>query len=331
MGGNALKTHFGIEVKRVSTEEFYSIVNEAKTILAHNGFYGESVEFYKNKASHGDIDMVVAFKDHGPTVVEVKAMMRTDIVYKNHNCFSCLFQGTQLDLIFVPTTDFIPNLNFRDYSPFGNIFSRLLKQLDVSWKLDGLYYILRIGDSYAKSIPLTGDFGKILQYGGLCYDSYTNYGRGFEKEEDIFHYVTTSKYFRKSIYAFENLNHVNRKRDTVRPDYNRWNKYIENVEDKLLPEQIPTEEENLEKVARYFPHALPKIKKGYDEYIKYLKIREKFNGDWISLHTGLKGKGLGDAMARFKNELGNLFDFFILGSSKDEILSKFREINNLTK
>jgi hypothetical protein len=322
MGGNALKTHFGIEAKRVSTHEFHQIVSEAIVILNNAGYHNNDfVRFYANKESHGDIDMIVGTNEEAPNVSKIKELFDTDAVFKNSNCFSILFHGTQLDLIFVSNIKTRANLDFRNYSPFGNIFSRLLKQLDVSWKVDGLYYVLRLGDSYKQNIFLTDNFSSILEYGDL---DPLLYGR-FREEQDIFHYVTTSMYFRRSIYALENLNHINRKRDTVRPDYNRWNAYIQNAEDNLLPDQLPTEEENLHTIARHFPHVLSEIKKGYDGYLQTLKIREKFNGDLLSRETGLEGKELGLAISVFKDELGDMFDWYVLHTPKRDIIERFKD------
>jgi len=326
MGGNCLKTNFGIITDRVNTKDFISIYKKVEWTLLSYGFAKcDYVKFFASKKDHGDIDIVVGYAPQSstrfPNTEEVRQLFKTSFVFKNGNVFSVLFNGIQVDLIFVPVSEYRANLDFRNFSPFGNIFSRLLKQRDVSWKAEGLFYTLRIGSSFKKNIFLTDLLTTILNYGGL---DYFYYGSSFLSQEDIFYYVTTSPFFRKSIYYFENLNHVNRKRDAVRPDYNAWNEYIKDKKDNILEEQLPNEEENLEKIAYLFPWTLPEIKKGYDEHLKKIKIREKFNGDIISIKTGLTGKDLGEAMKGFKDSLGeDVFEIFAETSPKSEVVGAF--------
>jgi hypothetical protein len=298
MGGNALKTFFEIEPRRILTEEipdFTSYVTEET-----NSIIGDIqlTHFYKNKKDHGDLDYVVTLKKQPENLgTFLKEKFRTDKIHHNSNCYSILVDGAQVDLIFVSPEKFEAECAFRHYSPFGNIYSRLLKQIGVSWKTSGLYYPLKYSDSdQLGNIFLTSNMKTILDLGGL---DYKKWWYGFDKEEDIFDHVSSSPLFRKEIYYFENLNHTNRKRDRIRPDYCRWNNYILKKEDNIT--EAPNEEQWLETLSQKFPHLTGEVIKLSKQRIKSIHNKSKFNGHIVSLITGLTDKQLGEFIQLFSS------------------------------
>jgi hypothetical protein len=305
VGGNAIKTFFGVEPKRIENSDYWGLVNSIYGSMYLTGKVARchATEAYSEKESHGDLDVIVALKEEYANINLqdfLNSIFDIKFIHQNSNCLSCLIQDHQIDFIFVDQVSFYAECAFRDFSPFGNIFSRLLKQLEVSWKTAGLFYIFRGGenDSYKKGIFLTDSFDKILRLGGLNPELY---GR-FEKESQIFDYVCSSRYFRKSIYALENLNHVNRKRDAVRPDYNRFNAYIQDKRDSsyILPEK----NEMVGILCSKFPNLFGEIQKCHEEIRQESLQKHFFSGDLVAGITGLQGVELGKAMSYFDKALG---------------------------
>lgn len=320
MGGNAIKTNFGIEAKRVSTTELLSIFNEVEFRLKKAGlcYLCDYVKFPRDKEDHGDIDIVVSTGEiENNFTSSLKKEFKTDLVFKNDQTYSVFFRDTQVDLIFVPINSFYANLNFRNFSPFGNIFSRLLKQLDVSWKTDGLYYVFRY-KGFKKNIFLTRYFRNILQYGGLKLENYGN----FRTQESVFEFVTSSPFFKKEIYFLENSNHVNKKRDAVRKDYNQWNEYILNKKDNLLFEM--RQEDNLLKIARKFPKVVVEINSAYSQLLNEKERSSKFNGVIVQLETGLRDEELRKTIEDFKETKSEGFEKFLDKNTRKEVVKNFR-------
>lgn len=319
MGGNALKTMFGKEVERMTSVQLGEFAEDIELTLQMYslGSKADPVKFYHAKEDHGDLDMVVAGKV--PTDRHIQIAFQTELVHKNDTTFSLLYKDKyQVDLIYSDLETYESQLNFRNYSPFGNIFSRLLKQLDVSLKTTGLYYVFRGGDSYVENILLTRNWEQILLYGGL--DPLV-YRSGFWTQENIFEYVCDSPYFRKSIYAFENLNHVNRKRDRVRPDYNAWNDYIQSKNDRWL--DLPDAKANLQRIHHWFPSFSWNLECAHRRYTKRLERKLKFNGVYVQLWTGLEGEELGAFMKSIRESVPS-FDNWL-----DTVTTK--EIQSFTK
>lgn len=121
MGGNALKG-FGNCVRRVNSQEFSQFSSEfmgiLQTIAPESRF--AIVPSYKNKKTHGDIDILVE-KGSGVSGHLLKSLRESGVpVVKNGPVLSLAYKNTvQVDLIEVPVDEFDFALNYFSFNDLG--------------------------------------------------------------------------------------------------------------------------------------------------------------------------------------------------------------------
>lgn len=282
MGGNAFN-HVGYTSGRMNKEEYYKIQGEIFSVLHELEIYGLQVPFVSEKESFGDIDIVVV-KENDRNVKEIicgnidKFGIREELVFRNKDVISILYKEKyQIDFIFTNYDERDYHQAYLAYNDLGNLIGRIIKESGFQHGHNGLFYVYREGNHYKELIPLTKEYDVALEILGLDVDKFYS---GFDTFKEMFEYVTSCKYFKKSRFALENLNNRNRVRDKKRKVYNDFLKYIETVEDSDNDVPSPFDE---------FPWLQEKCDKIRESRIHKNLLRDKFNGNNINKWTGMTG------------------------------------------
>ena len=356
MGGTALKEQFGFEGKRVDKYTYHVLVDELVR-TAQDSFGGSKlldVLHYANKQSFGDIDLV-GISNGSQDEALIKELFKPQFISKNSFVYSFDYKGVQVDLSLLPSRNERDTLYlFSCFSPMGNILGRLLKQKGLKWGIDGLSYPIKLSDSeQLGTVPILShnpwrSFIKTLNFLGFdyspdCFDLHEEFFKGFcyqfQEQKDIFEFLASANLFNKEIFAFENLNHTDRKRDRVRADYHAWLEFIENKESVFKQEHDKTvyiDEINEHfKINLYEPWQELMSKKLLKDHLK-----NKFSGLTVMSWTSLQGKELGVVLGAFKKWIvqnrmpfSNLpekqvFENYLLTRSSNKLEDDFREFSS---
>jgi len=300
MGGTAIKQKFGIETKRVSTNEFHIIWNELKPML--ESLFPKSeieyVKYYHTKETHGDMDILI--RNNG-TLGNVTEKIETISKYiaTNSNVYSFEYKLFQIDLILI-TERYWESREFFHYDPTGNIMGKISRILGTNLGISGLQYVYRIKNS-KHFINLTQNFNEICNFLDL---DYSKYNSGFENIIEIFEWCLNSKYINIDKFKFENFNHADRKRNRRRKSYHDFLEYIEQNNIKNKFELKKDKKEYFDYIDSTFPNANFK-----EEIAKYDALNERtitlsnrFNGRIVMLLTGLKDKELEQFIRDFRKK-----------------------------
>jgi hypothetical protein len=338
MGGKALN-QFGIFTERKDTKTFLKIGEEIRTIL-FSDFHLETaiVKCYHEKSDHGDLDLLLKItEDFKLKNINIKDYINQRFkprgIYYSGGVYSFDYQNFQIDFICIQNIDWDIANTFFNYDCAGNCMGKVYHKFNLSYGWNGLYYKFRnFNGRNSQNILISKDPKKIFEFG--CYD-YDIHSNGFEKLEDIFKFIISSKYFNSTIFQFNNLRHIDKKRNRKRKTYNLFLSYIA---DNNIIKSFPFEknkESYIPMIDAFFPEAkliekLNKLK-NIDNTNKLLS--RKFNGNIImNWFPELNGKKLGLEIQKFKDNLGSNYDQFILNNNIDLIKEKFTEnykkINN---
>lgn len=329
MGGKALKLH-GLETERKSTKDFLRICDEIQPIINGYGISTHVVKCYHNKETHGDLDLLLKI-DHevynkGINIKElIKNEFNPQVIHNNGGVYSFDYDNFQIDLIPVKEKNWEVSKTFFDYSPVGNLMGKSAHKFGMKYGFKGLEYPFRnFNGRLSRNITISKDIEKIFNFLGYDYERYL---KGFDTLEEIFEWVVNSKYFNYDNFQYENLNHIDKKRNKKRTDYNQFLTYINNYSGKNY--NFKRKEDYLSDINNYFPEVklfeqLKELKRKDEE--KRL-MADKFNGHLIMEKTDLKGKELGQAMNNFKKSLDN-WNEYCLNTDADTIMKEFLNFIN---
>ena len=332
MGGTALK-HLGFESRRISKEEYFELVSEIKEIGRKHFSAFRDILHYKNKPDHGDIDFLGLYLPLLGESVEIKGIFNANFYSQNSCVHSFDYKGVQIDLAIQESLDaFTYYYLFSCFSPMGNVLGRIVKQKGLKWGIDGLTYPIKLSDSEQLgniNVDIHGPyctFEKLLEFAGLennFGDCFERFKSAFETQEDIFEWLSKSNLFNKDIFAFENLNHVNRKRDRLRKDYHSWLEFIKDKPNKFVGNEDKTV--YIKKINNHFGVNINKKAEDLISQHTYKKfLKEKFNGKMVSEWTGLQGEELGKVIKAYKDSIPDFEDFIQL-KTPENIEKNFRE------
>ncbi len=325
--------------KRLSKDEFEDLSNSLHDKLNKAFEFINSPEFqvvpyYRDKKDFGDVDIVVKC-DVGTVrdaIVKHFGFVSTEkLIRKNYstndNVFSFQYMDFQVDLI-CTVGNYETSLNFFSYNDVGNLLGRFYHKFGLKFGHEGLLFPIRdeVG-KIRKEIIVTKDIKKILGFLGLDFEVWNN---SFDKLEDMFEWVSKTKYFDAEIFDEENWSSINVKRNNKRSTFSSFIKWIKNNKTKSNYTFLKREEREayIPMIEEYFnvdiQHEL-KILKAKFELEK--EVKDKFNGSKIMVLTGLKGKELGDFMNKFilehtgwkDKQIHSTFDHYILNNTVEQI------------
>ena len=301
MGGNALtKT----KTRRYQAEEFRAIRDYTLLVLETTfpGRRSKALESYRSKEDFGDLDIM--FDSSGLTVnlreVLNKVFEPNEIV-KNGGVYSFNVEELQVDLICQTTENYTTAYNYYRYSDLGNLMGRVAHKLGFKLGHDGLTLILRESTHQYAEITVTKDWAQALRF--LDYDP-DRFSQGFDTLEEIFEYATSSKFFNKAIYEYDNRNHTARVRDAKRAAYRSFLEYLETKSNlPAYPHETTSElggrvikTEFMERAYEFFPDLKFDYEMALALEFDRQTAKKKFNGQLVSEVTNLTDRALGEFM-----------------------------------
>lgn len=307
MGGNAIKQTF---VRRYARVEFEALSTEVLEKLA--AFAGtvysdfQIIPYYRNKPSFGDMDVILRSTvpkseiDHSHIIDVIYALFGTLDVSVNDGVYSFPYKELQIDLVFTNPEDYESSIAYFSYNDLGNLLGRIAKSaFNVSYGHKGLHFKAReTGSHLVQDITITKDTGEILKLLGLNHETFL---KGFDELQEIYDYVVSSPFFRKSFFNLDSLNHINRVRNRKRASYMGFLLYIKDLPD--LPE-IDLFDCG-DRLYRQFPWLLSDIVKCVGEANRIAAIKNAARNA-AKFHFGLdNGSAIRQAMVAFRKELEN--------------------------
>lgn len=283
MGGTAL----GYTARRLTTNQTYEMRDRINSDLPHlNVMMPLS---YRNKADHGDLDLVCI-----GTIDAIRAAVRTKYnptdEKSNGHVYSFGLDGAQVDMISTlsPSAQLM-QYHYMCWNDLGNLMGRTARSMGFKYGHTGLSWVVRVSDHIAQEVHISADADRIFEF--LGYDPVT-FHNGFDSLEDIYEYVTSSKYFNSLYYSVENRSHRDNARDRKRTTYQGMIKYIE--QHSIDPRPKLTEEERLD-LARHASDVfdidiLAKADQARAGYLEAQRLKKRLNGDTVRAVTGLEGK-----------------------------------------
>ena len=328
MGGRALKNTY---TRRYERKEFEQISSELLTSLAKDFKKVGMPLFYHKKETFGDVDIVVSMEGCKHNLKDyITDNFKPNEIFHNGNCWSFDYKELQVDFITVSGEHFDSLLNYLNYNDLGNFIGKIAMGFGCRYGQEGLWLEHYFKDKNLGKIYLSKDTKKIFEFLDLSYDKYLE---GFDTLEEIFIFISKSKYFNWEKVQLENNNKVNRDRDKKRNTYQEFLKWIdENVRDDAHNYQSHKDKTlYYDMISDYFPEAKLEmhIREKEYEYCKDLFIKSKFNGGEIKRRFGLDGKELGDKINAFKNAVKIIFpketfEQYVINNDSEDIYEDFK-------
>lgn len=213
--------------------------------------------------------------------------------------------------------------NYHSYSS-SIIIGKMLKSAGLKYSEDGLQYIqLNLRENHKSvvgSIDITKDFYKTLELLGLNISDYEN---GFSNTEGLFNFITKSQYFHPDKF--------------INPDKEQRSIILQKLEEFLILkkfESVEFKRIDFEKVKSFF------VDTDFETEISNLLIKaEKKKGIYDKLNgrvimdsiPDFDTKKIGVSLGYFKHSFQSNEDYveFLMEHSKEEVISKFKQINQL--
>jgi hypothetical protein len=172
----------------------------------------------------------------------------------------------------------------------------------------GLFAPLRDGSHQYAEIPITTDSQKAMTFLGF---DYQRHQQGFETLNEVFDFAMSTPYCHRDIYLLMNRNAKSRVRDSKRPTYNLFLKWIENRPDadKYVWANDDAEKQAkkaffLAEACRVFPDFAERLSKAQDKLAEQREIKDFWNGYRVSELTGFQGQELGMFMSHCSKQQG---------------------------
>lgn len=329
MGGKALNK-YGVYTERKNTEEFKQIGYELKNrVFFDLSLFSEIVKCYHTKTDHGDLDLLIQTPNGSNVnwVNYIRNSFKPQAINANGGVYSFDYKNFQVDFIPIPELKWESAIVYFSYDPLGNIMGKTYHKFNLSYGWEGLYYKFRNSNGVnSKDILISTNVKKIFEFGGYDYERYL---QGFETLEDIFKFCIAGKFFDTQIFSFDNLNHIDKKRNRKRGSYHLFLNYLNDNNINVSYPFNKDKTDYLPIINDFFPEANLnyeiKILKEEDKLNKI--ISQKFNGDIVmSWLPNLMGKQLGAAINKFKTALGDNYNEFIINNNYDTIRNYFMKI-----
>jgi hypothetical protein len=323
MGGKACKN---CETRRYGKDEYFAILAEVQQLLKPYFPHTEPVIAYRNKEDFGDLDLLVessGVKFDIPKMIQI--LFDSKEIVPNGKVFSFEFKQFQIDLIFTPSWEFEFARHYYAYNDLGNLMGRIAHKFGMKYGHDGLYYMFRDGTRLISEICVSMNIQHVFKVFDFNYDRWT---QGFDDLEDIYEFVSRSKYFNPDIYLFDQMNHRSRVRDQKRSTYNGFLRWCDSMrvgewEDQVFFQFTKDKDSHLPFLFDQFPGFKKEWFDTYHMKLEYQDVSTKFNGNGVSVITDLQGKELGRFIQDFKKSFGSPEDFRIW-----VITSSFQNVEN---
>ena len=305
MGGNALKNTF---TRRYQKDEYFALANEIQENLLDafgKTFRATVIPAYRNKESFGDMDILYCqngwndIDSSGLSVDQVKETFRPNEVIKNGEVISFDYKELQIDLIFTQDRVFNYALSYFSFNDCGNLVGKLAHKFGLKHGHRGLTLPLRDGFNCFDEVFITSNHDETLEFLDLDPKVFNS---GFDSLEDIFAFVSLSKYYHPELYKLENLNTIARVRDRKRDTYRKFLEFGKTQEHRVNFFENSNKQLLLRQIFERWPRAQGDFEAALSRLALQQLARTKFNGEIVSLHTGLSGKELGMFVKHLKEK-----------------------------
>lgn len=332
MGGNALKY---CKTRRYQKDEFDVIIQIIKGKLLTFFERVDMPKYFKNKPSFGDADFLCLIPDKFNINLKqwIIDEFQSKEVFINGGVYSFEYNELQVDVILSTKLHYETYLNYLCWNDLNNLVGKISRRLGLSWGQEGLFYKYYSDGKLLGEIIVSKFHIESLYF--LGFDA-LRYEDGFDSLDEIFDFVTSSKYFCPWIYDLENLNKTNRDRDKKRATYNAFIEHIKPLKDKgedAYHYFYPDKKVYLGMIDAYFPGFLKEYRALEIKEERIHKIASLFNGDIVMQHFDLSGVELGEAMKKFKNEYNDdkeqFGDWILEQNDTRSILQRFAAVNDL--
>lgn len=341
MGGKLFEKEGAV---RISTEQYLKTIQpELNSFLEPLGLAFKFLSFYDTKESHGNVNILVENSD---SVVGTSSYLINGVntnrvsiqnylknagykVKVNNDVISFLYKDTlQVDLLITKPSLFEYAYSYFSYNDLGGLIGRLARGLGLKHGQNGLVYTHYTNNGSVKlgDFTLTRNHDETLEILGLCP---IRFKEGFKTLEDIYEYVTTSKYFGVSPYVLEDMRSKNQSRNKKRNTFIGFETYLlDNKEQLNLPlisSSLPANK--LSHILYLFPSLKLKLDLVEEQYRLQMLFNSKFNGHILQdmfVELQKDKKRLGSFINYFKNKT-DVYDFVKKGDEeiKQEILKEY--------
>jgi len=311
MGGHALDK-LGIKTERKSTKELYIIFDKLNRYFSK--FDTTIPRFYRNKKTHGDLDILIKVSSNEIIYNIVKDRINPDGLIVNDNIITFDYDNCQVDLICIKEDIWESAKIYYLYDPLPNLFGKTAHGFGLRFGMDGLFYkFIGKGGTNTHVIKLTTNPRKIFEFLGFDYDRFEE---GFDNVTDIYEFIVNGKFYDKEMFKPENLIAVDRKRSMNRPSYRAFLEYSKSTTSNF------TFDKNKNVYIDYIDENFPGFKEKLNVYIErdnMIDPRKKFR-EAISNHK--PGKLLGTIIGYYTKSKDD-FNKFIIESDIEAIKKDF--------
>ena len=274
MGGTAL----GEQLPRISKAKYLDLVEELRNRLQPRFFgYVEAQRSLPDKDSFGDVDLIVA--DCRETL-NPQQHLSSSKASTNGDIMSFEYGGHQVDLIRVGTIDGVELTRFCcDYGDVGMIVGMMVRGISMKFGDKGLVMMVE-----NRKIKLSRSLPEILRFLGLDIEMWR---AGFASEEEIFAFVTTSKYFHTQSFRRDTSRASEdgeviwrrdaRKREGKRPMFSR---FIDSA--GSLPARDHLDVQKVRHQALQVFHKQKEALAIEADSLRAKRIKDKFNGSLVT-------------------------------------------------
>lgn len=332
MGGNAIKGAF---TRRYQKSEFDQILPVILEKAKKKFTDAKSTTYFKSKESFGDADILVLvdrkFSDNEIKEWIIEEFNSKEVVQNSH-VFSFEFNELQVDFILTPVSNWETSQVYFSYNDLHNLVGKVAHKFGLKWGFKGLEYVYRIDGKVLGEINVTKNYRDALEFLGFDVETYD---RGFDNLDEIFDFVTSSKYFNPWLFDFETLNRINRERDQKRATYASFVNHVAPMKEagkEAYHYFYYDKKVYLGLIDYYFPGFLEQYRELEKKEKRKQNVSELFNGNMLIEEFNITGKELGDAIFKFKSYFSDnkaFEDYILETNNKAEILQKFAQINKL--
>lgn len=273
----------------------------------------------------------VASERHADTYDKIKALivecnlsshLTAFHVVSNTHCI-CFGEDKKTVVIYSPSLElFDYTYDYNSYS-LPVIFGKIFHKARLKYSEDGLFYVqkdLRPNhQSKVASLKITSDFRDILQILKLDYQTFK---KGFSTFDELFNYILKTPYIKTEVFA-------DLEKEAKMYTLQRFQEYL--ILNKIQKE---SEKLTLKRVDEVLPgvQILEKVKEFESLAAAKMAFVDKFDGRTIMRNLpDFDKRKIAVSMSMFKQSFGSIeaYQDFINNNSEQEIIKKFKEVNQL--
>lgn len=315
MGGMALSNC----TRRYSKEEYDEIIPRIiEDIFLLFNVPVTDILAYAEKESFGDADVLILSDDlpsDWTKIVQTHFNLSDAEIKRNSNVVSFKYEELQVDLIATPKEEFFSSYVYFSFNDLHNLIGRIGHKIGLKIAHDGLWLVVRPRDNanhIIGNVLITRDILQSYDILGLNPERWL---QGFDTLDEIFEFVTTSKYFNPDIYLLDNRNATSRVRDKKRKTYTKFLEYCNSHKDELRHYQFPSNDERggyglrepfyTDVILKKWPEVENEVNNLIYDFELNERFKSIFNGEVVGSLTGLTGKDLGHFMSKCKDMIAD--------------------------